>query len=569
MIGGVDPAARSQPDRPQLRSRGVGGRRGRRCRRSARTRSSKTKCCGITRLQRRAAGADGHLGPRPRRRVDDRQRHHRRRRLGGNRRTRSTATKERAPPAASKGRPTSAPARSAAAPTEPPRFGRTAGEVPAGDRDHGHRDPRERHRDPATSEFSGCATYAPPSTPPASRSPPSRPPRPQPPERRSNSLPRAGARPGSNAASTARPSTPAPRRSASPASPPVPTPSPSAPRGPPTGARPSTPGTGHRRRPTRRGQPATPGRPPWSADPDQRRKGRRRTRGRQSADPAAGDEEVRAAGRTEGDPGRRGHRRDQGQGPLTSIGPDGTEQSAAFFGGVFRVKQRKATGLVVLELLDTDVCPAPSDEQGSAPARPTAATFAAAAGQRDQRQALGQRPRQLPHRRQRAARRPCAGRSGWSKTAATAPPSSGPAAGRPVRDFSSARRCRCRRARPTSPAKVDPGGSLRRRRGRAMVVVALVAAAVGVVFYATRLLRHAGGAERRRPLRRPRHPGDAGRNRRRRGRRQDLQRTGEHVAVPALARGQGDRAADARPGPRRSRSTSSSPSRRRRSRTTR
>jgi CSLREA domain-containing protein len=44
---------------------------------------------------------------------------------------------------------------------------------------------------------------------------------------------------------------------------------------------------------------------------------------------------------------------------LTSIGPDGTEQSADFFGGVFRVKQRTGAGLVVLELLDTGVCPAP------------------------------------------------------------------------------------------------------------------------------------------------------------------------------------------------------------------
>jgi CSLREA domain-containing protein len=44
---------------------------------------------------------------------------------------------------------------------------------------------------------------------------------------------------------------------------------------------------------------------------------------------------------------------------LTSIGPDGTEQTAEFFGGVFRVKQREGNGLVVLELIDTGVCPAP------------------------------------------------------------------------------------------------------------------------------------------------------------------------------------------------------------------
>jgi CSLREA domain-containing protein len=49
----------------------------------------------------------------------------------------------------------------------------------------------------------------------------------------------------------------------------------------------------------------------------------------------------------------------KGRVTLTSIGPDGTEQTAEFFGGVFRVKQREGSGLVVLELLDTNVCPAP------------------------------------------------------------------------------------------------------------------------------------------------------------------------------------------------------------------
>jgi CSLREA domain-containing protein len=44
---------------------------------------------------------------------------------------------------------------------------------------------------------------------------------------------------------------------------------------------------------------------------------------------------------------------------LTSIGPDGTEQSAVFFGGFFRVVQRDGKGLVVLELLDRTPCVAP------------------------------------------------------------------------------------------------------------------------------------------------------------------------------------------------------------------
>lgn len=48
----------------------------------------------------------------------------------------------------------------------------------------------------------------------------------------------------------------------------------------------------------------------------------------------------------------------KGKVKLTSIDPDGTEQSADFFGGVFKVKQKEGANLVVLELLDTGVCPA-------------------------------------------------------------------------------------------------------------------------------------------------------------------------------------------------------------------
>jgi CSLREA domain-containing protein len=50
---------------------------------------------------------------------------------------------------------------------------------------------------------------------------------------------------------------------------------------------------------------------------------------------------------------------------LTSIDPDGTEQSAEFFGGVFRVKQREGSGLVVLELLDSKTCPATASRAGT------------------------------------------------------------------------------------------------------------------------------------------------------------------------------------------------------------
>jgi hypothetical protein len=55
----------------------------------------------------------------------------------------------------------------------------------------------------------------------------------------------------------------------------------------------------------------------------------------------------------------------KGRVKLTSIDPDGTEQTAEFFGGVFRVKQREGAGLVVLELLDTNVCPATASRQGT------------------------------------------------------------------------------------------------------------------------------------------------------------------------------------------------------------
>ena len=56
----------------------------------------------------------------------------------------------------------------------------------------------------------------------------------------------------------------------------------------------------------------------------------------------------------------------KGKVTLTSIDPDGTEQTANFFGGVFKVKQKEGSGLVVLELLDTGVCPA---ARGTAAAR--------------------------------------------------------------------------------------------------------------------------------------------------------------------------------------------------------
>ncbi len=63
---------------------------------------------------------------------------------------------------------------------------------------------------------------------------------------------------------------------------------------------------------------------------------------------------------------------------LTSIDPDGTEQSANFFGGVFKVKQREGAGLVVLELLDTTACPAP--RSGGTPRLALASSLAARPG---------------------------------------------------------------------------------------------------------------------------------------------------------------------------------------------
>ncbi len=52
---------------------------------------------------------------------------------------------------------------------------------------------------------------------------------------------------------------------------------------------------------------------------------------------------------------------------LTSVSPNGTEQTAEFFGGVFRVKQAEGSGLVILELLDEKVCKAPKRKATGAP----------------------------------------------------------------------------------------------------------------------------------------------------------------------------------------------------------
>ncbi|HWH19975.1 MAG TPA: right-handed parallel beta-helix repeat-containing protein, partial [Solirubrobacterales bacterium] len=49
----------------------------------------------------------------------------------------------------------------------------------------------------------------------------------------------------------------------------------------------------------------------------------------------------------------------KGRVTLTSIDPGGKEQTAEFYGGVFKVKQAEGTNLVVLEVIDTGFCPAP------------------------------------------------------------------------------------------------------------------------------------------------------------------------------------------------------------------
>lgn len=49
----------------------------------------------------------------------------------------------------------------------------------------------------------------------------------------------------------------------------------------------------------------------------------------------------------------------KGRVTLTSVDPDGKEQTAEFFDGLFKVKQAEGANMVVLELLDTGVCPAP------------------------------------------------------------------------------------------------------------------------------------------------------------------------------------------------------------------
>ena len=62
---------------------------------------------------------------------------------------------------------------------------------------------------------------------------------------------------------------------------------------------------------------------------------------------------------------------------LTSIGPGGIEQTAEFFGGVFKVKQKEGSGLVVLELVDSNVCTASKGKAGGGASRAFASSVAA------------------------------------------------------------------------------------------------------------------------------------------------------------------------------------------------
>ena len=137
----------------------------------------------------------------------------------------------------------------------------------------------------------------------------------------------------------------------------------------------------------------------------------------------------------------------KGRVKLTSIAPDGTEQTAEFFGGVFKVKQREGSNLVVLELLDTTLPGATTKRRGKAPARRGSSLLPAR--MRHQRQALGQRPRQLPHRRPRRlgdgrgtiwlVEDRCDGTTFFRTRRGIVS----------VRDFVITNRCRCRRARLT------------------------------------------------------------------------------------------------------------------------
>ncbi|HEX3737714.1 MAG TPA: right-handed parallel beta-helix repeat-containing protein [Solirubrobacterales bacterium] len=65
---------------------------------------------------------------------------------------------------------------------------------------------------------------------------------------------------------------------------------------------------------------------------------------------------------------------------LTSIGPDGTEQTAEFFGGIFKVKQKEGSGLVVLELIDSNVCKAKPKGGKGGKGRAFASSIAARGG---------------------------------------------------------------------------------------------------------------------------------------------------------------------------------------------
>jgi hypothetical protein len=70
----------------------------------------------------------------------------------------------------------------------------------------------------------------------------------------------------------------------------------------------------------------------------------------------------------------------KGKVTLTSIGPNGEEQTAVFFGGIFKVKQKEGSNVVVLELIVNKVCRGGMVKQGGTSASASSVATASGAG---------------------------------------------------------------------------------------------------------------------------------------------------------------------------------------------
>jgi CSLREA domain-containing protein len=70
----------------------------------------------------------------------------------------------------------------------------------------------------------------------------------------------------------------------------------------------------------------------------------------------------------------------KGKVTLTSIGPNGEEQTAVFFGGIFKVKQKEGSNVVVLEIIVNKICRGGMVKKGGTSATASSVATASAAG---------------------------------------------------------------------------------------------------------------------------------------------------------------------------------------------